>query len=1546
MITIKNIIKKLVIAIVLMSILISYVCTPSANAKLNIGENEFYYSGTTDGTAVEKKNAVKWLVEKLSQVADYILGIVTMGARMVFVGWTALFEHVLTWALETMSGINLNGEDISSTDLTALNDSSKNVTVQAIVYNRVPALNVNFFKIKVIDLFKDGDNYVSPTGQILKCKKCRKPVQECCTNMPGSADQIDLEGNYCDSSGEDGCKCNGKCSACRTFKAMKQQEDNEPMITLIKRTVAIWYNIIVLLAYAVMLLVLIALGIKLAISSLAGEKALYKSMLYDWIVGMAIIASIQMVMYFTIIVNEKAVEIVANAADEVNRVQIVHMTETDPDEIQSDGSITISDQEIELDVYEAIRTRAYDAKLTVGMSGMVMYIALVYYAFKYTFMYLRRFLNIALLTIMGPAIGVSYAVQKILHGKAMSFKNWLQEYILTLFIQVIHAILYAVFISEALIFSLKSVAGMIFALVMMHYAFKIDKLFRKIFNFGEGGIMKEMDAAGDLSQKRKDLKALRGALIGGGAAKNIVMNSPYSNAIKTAGRAVGSAAVYGIASAASAVNRLNNQAEENEDEDEDEDRAATDTDNSPVNEEGTPNGGPMGIPGDSNAAEGSNSNNPLGQRLNEKKAENQKKEDELILKAGRDELRKNLELAGEELEKDPNAENYQKFKEAQRKLARYNELNRSNKEAYSTSKVVAGKISQLFNISTYVQYGKGKNGKMVYKFKAPNATSGKKGSGFKAVSQMLVGSQYYDFATGKIVKNNDAMIDQLRLTNLLNLTKDDKKMFKENIAKPLGQGLGGMASMFIGMATLVENPLVGLGMLAAGNANRDKSFKILGVRRRDRKYTGRFRFNSFNVAATKNICDSAIKLSEQDRDRMMIENLRRNHHKLYLEMKKELEKAKAKGADIKVSGNYTDGFTYSTDDIEALKNSDSGISVGTLEKLESGGTIFVPAETLSNEYIGALAGYLDKDDFDLHEYYQNREFMDEKQKVQDDVKKATFYRTKRPTKARYVNADEGRRVGKGLHDIYEHHYKQLKNQEKQAEKDKLDLMKNASVAQANLKFRKLFDAQEAKELSELGYQKDGDRLVKTTKKSDDFSSAVKKLSRGDIANLEKTIDNIIKEVANGKELDLKSEKVLNEIIKKMNTEFYASNYIASNEEADTLFENGISGLKSTIKKRGTAYNKTIASLERDLKGYKKEDQKLIMDSFQEALELRTDIKKKYSTIGVEQVLEKMKEQYRSRGQGSDNPEDDEGSGPTPADVQKFVRSLEIIEAAKRRANMGEQSPAQKNEVKAAEDFLNSLDDNTRTSMQNAVDSIVNAPITEKEIMDVMARKIAERGSAEEMSSILGNIASLFGDGIKKVVGKMNTSLDQELSEQDIRNLIEAGKQSNSQSMLDMVNMVYMGNMEEAVSQVENSADSDDIKRKKLDALLTFERQVETLEEINDYALENSDRLKMKTAGSAGHKALKKEVQDESLEITRQQLEIAKFERIHGRFESIDFNKLSNTDKMEYRRIKALREKIASSQPKVEKKREKLRKNGPVSDIEKDLIKDNKLLNRK
>ena len=46
----KSISKKLLLVIVTISLVLTFIATPSAEAKLTLGEGEFYYSGTTKGT--------------------------------------------------------------------------------------------------------------------------------------------------------------------------------------------------------------------------------------------------------------------------------------------------------------------------------------------------------------------------------------------------------------------------------------------------------------------------------------------------------------------------------------------------------------------------------------------------------------------------------------------------------------------------------------------------------------------------------------------------------------------------------------------------------------------------------------------------------------------------------------------------------------------------------------------------------------------------------------------------------------------------------------------------------------------------------------------------------------------------------------------------------------------------------------------------------------------------------------------------------------------------------------------------------------------------------------------------------------------------------------------------------------------------------------------------------------------------------------------------------------------------------------------------------
>jgi hypothetical protein len=112
---------------------------------------------------------------------------------------------------------------MSATKYTSANDSSQNVTVEAIVYNNVPLFNVDFFDFEV-DTSKTG------TGRdltVLFCETCQKNYDECaCTDCP---------------KGGKSCTC---CETKVIMEDMAANADKKNIVIMIKKTVAEWFYVI------------------------------------------------------------------------------------------------------------------------------------------------------------------------------------------------------------------------------------------------------------------------------------------------------------------------------------------------------------------------------------------------------------------------------------------------------------------------------------------------------------------------------------------------------------------------------------------------------------------------------------------------------------------------------------------------------------------------------------------------------------------------------------------------------------------------------------------------------------------------------------------------------------------------------------------------------------------------------------------------------------------------------------------------------------------------------------------------------------------------------------------------------------------------------------------------------------------------------------------------------------------------------------------------------------------------------------------------------
>lgn len=458
----KRLLYKLIVILCILATFFSFVASTPVDAS-KVSKTEFYYSGTQKGSYTVGKNFFEKLVGALDDILDYILGILILVPKMVFVGWTALMEQLLTGVIKGISGIE---GDITEGDSTDMYAATEWITLDAIFFNRVPILNVNVFDFDFV--------HNDPLGKDLSEEEMQEIIAQ-------------------DEANEEEFKKKNK------------------IIILFKELIAGWYYSLRLVAIMVMLIILIYIGIKLAIKSVATEKALYKKVLVDWLVGMIMVFFIHYIMLTIFTFNEVLLEQIGKWRLGAEHLEVYEYG-------LEERAEKISNEEMEYTLYDEVKTRAYDPKLTVGMSGMIMYMVLVYYEWKYTFIYLKRYLTVAVLVIMAPIVSVSYAFNKVKNGKATSFINWLKEFFFIVILQSIHALMYVIFIQQALAISLSSIAGFIISLMMFNFMSKAEGIFRKIFNV-QGNLTSDIAEGGGIKDAMNSLKATAGVLATAKVAK-------------------------------------------------------------------------------------------------------------------------------------------------------------------------------------------------------------------------------------------------------------------------------------------------------------------------------------------------------------------------------------------------------------------------------------------------------------------------------------------------------------------------------------------------------------------------------------------------------------------------------------------------------------------------------------------------------------------------------------------------------------------------------------------------------------------------------------------------------------------------------------------------------------------------------------------------------------------------------------------------------------------------------------------------------------------
>ena len=280
----------------------------------------------------------------------------------------------------------------------------------------------------------------------------------------------------------------------------------------IRKVVASWYKVLRMIAIIALLSVLIYTGIRIIVSANVKDKAKYKEWILNWFIAVAILFLMHYIMSFTITLINSLSNLMQS------EFSGIHVTTS------SLGDFTTN-------LIGFVRFRMLENKATVKLGYLVMYVALVWYTLKFTFIYLKRVINMAFLTLLAPIVAATYPIDKLADGQAQGFQMWIKEYIFTALLQPLHLLLYYVLVGSSIQLAATNI---LYGIVALKFISDAEKIFKKIFGFDKAreGMAGGLGSAFAATTVAKNLKDLARIGKGGGSGKS-GNSSPSSGNIPT-----------------------------------------------------------------------------------------------------------------------------------------------------------------------------------------------------------------------------------------------------------------------------------------------------------------------------------------------------------------------------------------------------------------------------------------------------------------------------------------------------------------------------------------------------------------------------------------------------------------------------------------------------------------------------------------------------------------------------------------------------------------------------------------------------------------------------------------------------------------------------------------------------------------------------------------------------------------------------------------------------------------------------------------------------
>ena len=228
----------------------------------------------------------------------------------------------------------------------------------------------------------------------------------------------------------------------------------------IRGQVAVWYVAIRNLSAVILAIMALYVGIRMAISSVAEEKARYKRMLTDWLVSILLLFVLHYIMALIININDGIVAIIASASKGTTGAGLTIM-----DELLVDSLNPLTG-------------------FTTQIAYLGIYFMLAFMSFIFFATYVKRMITIAFLIMISPLITITYSIDRMGDGKSQALNTWFKNFVYNVLLQPFQCIIYLALVETSIqTISRADLTSCIVAIMMIFFMYQAEDIIKDIFHF-------------------------------------------------------------------------------------------------------------------------------------------------------------------------------------------------------------------------------------------------------------------------------------------------------------------------------------------------------------------------------------------------------------------------------------------------------------------------------------------------------------------------------------------------------------------------------------------------------------------------------------------------------------------------------------------------------------------------------------------------------------------------------------------------------------------------------------------------------------------------------------------------------------------------------------------------------------------------------------------------------------------------------------------------------------------------------------------------------